>query len=74
MGPRRYPTAFGGRSQEPDQGGVDGVIWERREDVSDDALEIDVEMIGAGQRHGLQACPEGISGGVVQAEQGALLC
>ncbi|GLV53242.1 hypothetical protein KDH_00970 [Dictyobacter sp. S3.2.2.5] len=53
---------------------VDGAIWARSEHVGDDALEIGVEMLGAREGHGLQACLEGIIGGVVQAEQGALLC
>ncbi|GCE02696.1 hypothetical protein KDAU_00250 [Dictyobacter aurantiacus] len=55
-------------------GGVDGGVRARREQVSDDALEIGVELLGARQRHGLQAYPEGIGRSVVQAEQGALLC
>ncbi|GCE10100.1 hypothetical protein KDAU_74290 [Dictyobacter aurantiacus] len=53
---------------------VDGGPRERREDVSNDALEIGVNVLGTRQRHSLQACPETISGSAVQTEQGALLC
>ncbi|WP_338250884.1 hypothetical protein [Dictyobacter halimunensis] len=56
-----------GSMQEGGQlGSVDGGTRERREHVSDDALEIGVNVLGVREWHGLQACPEGIRGGVVQ--------